>query len=544
MANVLPQFKQKYQFYALSVLSGILIGTSFIPYPAWAILFCYIPLWFSVVKSEKENFNLKQQFLMGWISQFILTLIGFNWIYYTASEFGHLHWSISVLTLLLFASAMHIYIPLSLLAATWMKRRFNLTTAQHIFVIALTSSLFERIWPSIFQWNMGYTLFWMKWPVFNWADTIGFLGLSSLIYLIQGGLLIACLNLKIKKILSLKIFSFIFIFLILINWTGHIKQKKWSATNRSIQIAITQANVGNEEKLISELGPRFQSSIAEKYITLVDDFLKTEIRPDIILWPETALPFPLDSYFSHRPLQNRLQSKIHEWKSVLVTGAYSHDLIKKDIFGETLIRNSIFFLDQNGILEKNYNKSQLLAFGEYLPFGELVPSLYKLFPFVGTFEKGAGPENKRIKINENYTLNLGPQICYESLDPEFSRHLAKKGSEIIFNVTNDSWFGDWAEPYQHLYMTLARGIEVRRPVVRSTNTGFSSVSLANGTVLEKSKMNESWMKNFNVTYQSDPELTFYVIYGHYDWIVLICLLFFVLLQSRFSLKIKNIYLKK
>ena len=67
MANVLPQFKQKYQFYALSVLSGILIGTSFIPYPAWAILFCYIPLWFSVVKSEKENFNLKQQFFMGWL---------------------------------------------------------------------------------------------------------------------------------------------------------------------------------------------------------------------------------------------------------------------------------------------------------------------------------------------------------------------------------------------------------------------------------------------------------------------------------------------
>jgi apolipoprotein N-acyltransferase len=183
-------------------------------------------------------------------------------------------------------------------------------------------------------------------------------------------------------------------------------------------------------------------------------------------------------------------------------------------------------------VQPTYNKSQLLAFGEYLPFGETFPFLYKLVPFVGTFERGPGPVTQNVPLVSGKLVKLGPQICYESLDPEFSRELAQGGSEIIFNVTNDSWFGDWAEPYQHLYMTLARGIENRRPLVRGTNTGISSVILANGTVMEQSKMNERWMQNFSVGYQQNPELTFYTRWGHWDWTILVLALFFIIYRSK------------
>ena len=54
-----------------------------------------------------------------------------------------------------------------------------------------------------------------------------------------------------------------------------------------------------------------------------------------------------------------------------------------------------------------------------------------------------------------------------------------EADETFFvNVTNDSWFGAPAEPYQHLCMTLARGVEFRRPVVRATNTGISAAMRA------------------------------------------------------------------
>ena len=98
---------------------------------------------------------------------------------------------------------------------------------------------------------------------------------------------------------------------------------------------------------------------------------------------------------------------------------------------------------------------------------------------VAHFGRGPGP-TVLLKIN-GYAM--GPQVCYESLFPEFSKGLADLGAQFFVNVTNDSWYGAWQEPYQHLYMTLARGVEFRRPVLRVANTGISTVSLANGDVL-------------------------------------------------------------
>ena len=77
---------------------------------------------------------------------------------------------------------------------------------------------------------------------------------------------------------------------------------------------------------------------------------------------------------------------------------------------------------------------------------------------------------------------MGPQICYEGLFDWFGRALANEGAQVIMNITNDSWYGTWEEPFQHGYMTLARAVEVRRPLVRSTNTGLSSVALASGEI--------------------------------------------------------------
>jgi len=108
---------------------------------------------------------------------------------------------------------------------------------------------------------------------------------------------------------------------------------------------------------------------------------------------------------------------------------------------------------------------------------------------------------------------LGPQVCYESLDPLFSSSLALKGADILVNVTNDSWFGPRFEPLQHLYMTLARGLETRRPMLRSTNTGISSAILADGTVLQLSPLYTRWAGLYDVKFQKNAPVTFYSRFG-------------------------------
>ena len=136
MANILNLFKTKFKShptstpksastnffshpFVLAAISGVMVGTSYIPFKGWALFFCYVPLWIASLKLVLSGASYRKIFFTGWITQFVLSLIGFNWIFYTASEFGQLHWSISLGALLLYATLVHIYLPLSIVLTSW-----------------------------------------------------------------------------------------------------------------------------------------------------------------------------------------------------------------------------------------------------------------------------------------------------------------------------------------------------------------------------------------------------------------------------------------
>lgn len=532
--------------------SGIFTGTSFIPFPGWALLFCYAPLWLYCIEVTQSYFQsattlnnpspnnpspsfsiYKKVFISGWIAQFTLTLIGFNWIYYVSSEFGQLPGIVSAAALLLFASLMHIYIPISLVIATRLLIYFKIKEVHfQLLIYALSLALIERIWPSIFEWNLAYAFLWIKWPIYQWADTVGFWGLSTWLLIFQAFISLGLYYLPSNKKKSVEILAITFVIFLALNGIGTYKYKYWTKFDQKIEFGVVQANVGNAEKTQSEQGENYHGYIFELYKKLTDKNLSENPKTEIMLWPETAIPFPLDNPLLNRIHQSRLINQINEWKIPLITGGYSVDFQQKDQLGQYIISNSVFFLqpslnNQSAHSNTPYNKTDLLVFGEYMPFGEYFPILYKLLPFVGTFKKGPGPTIKNIAlINKN--LKIGPEICYESLNPAFSRGLANYGAQIIFNVTNDSWFGWWAEPFQHQYMTLARAIEVRRPLVRSTNTGFTSVILANGDLLENSPINKEWYHTYSIPYSEKPQQSLYTKIGFLDWtiwlIILICII--------------------
>ncbi|AGH95860.1 carbon-nitrogen hydrolase: apolipoprotein N-acyltransferase [Pseudobdellovibrio exovorus JSS] len=453
------------------------------------------------------------------MSQFILTLIGFNWIYYVSTEFGHLHPAIATLALLLFAALMHLYIPFSLVISVALIRFFAISNRfAHYLILALSLALLERIWPSIFEWNLAYTFLWIKWPLYQWADTVGFWGLSTWLLVIQAVLAYGLSLYRSQKNKALVTIASTLILVALLNLTGHLKKNYWSKTDSTVRIAVAQGNIGNAEKLHSEMRSQYHTHIRQIYTSLTTDLLQ-EQPADAIIWPETALPFALDPDYHGRREQQALFDSITQWNIPVITGGYSVSSEKIDHLGYPLTRNAIFYLSpQASFSDAPYYKTNLLAFGEYMPFGEQFPILYKLLPFVGVYEKGSGPIVADV-ATQNQTLKLGPQICYDSLVPSFTRHLAKNGAQIVFNVTNDSWFGWWAEPYQHGWMTLARAIEVRRPMVRSTNTGISTAILADGTLLEQSPINKSWAHTFNIPYKQNPQLSLYTRFGHLDWVL-------------------------
>jgi apolipoprotein N-acyltransferase len=497
MIRILSFFKN----YWPALLSGVLMGTSYIPLPPWAILFCFAPLWVLVLQNSS---SWKSAFFAGWWTQFVLSLIGFYWVAYVSHEFGYLPWAVSVLVLILFAATVHTYFAVAAAAGWWIHRRMKVPLGPSLFMMVALVSLSEVWWPSLFPWNLGYTLLGVKSPLAQWADVVGFWGLSLGLHLINA--LIAYLWIRRDRLMAGISLGIVTLVLAALFLGGVHHQQKWLNVDQSLQVLQIQANIGNLEKYYAERGAGFEQSITDQYTNLTREALLKFPQTEIVVWPESAFPDFLDPWTKNRKYSRQLFDFVQKSGKPLLTGGYSSDPL------ETVGRkeyNGLFLIGENGEpLTPAYHKTYLLAFGEYTPGTELFPWLAKYSPAGTGFGRGSGPTVIPFK-----GTTLGLQICYESLYPEFTATLVKNGAQILVNLTNDSWFGPGSEPFQHMYMTLGRAIEARRPLIRSTNTGISTVALASGEILQNSPMFKPWSGLYSVGYRNDKDLSFYVEYG-------------------------------
>lgn len=481
--------QQRLRQYILPIVSGILIGTSYIPFPPWALFFALVPLW--LFWSREQSF--KKVFVAGWITQFILNLIGFHWIAYTAVEFGHFPWPLGLLVLLFFATFAHLYYPLAGLLWKWLVVRLKISETASVILLPFLFLFIERLYPFLFYWHFGYPWLWARFPGAQMAEWIGFFGLNLISLIINAFFLIAFLFYKYKRNVIVPIALAVGLFLV-VNLAG------WAIKpppgDQKLRVLAVQGNIGNLEKIQAEVGGAYREKVVSTFLRLTQAALQKNGPVDLIVWPETAFPEVIvedrKGYY-----RQQLLHVLQENQTALLTGAYYYSPQKDQV------HNSLVLMQQ-GHLRGRYDKTHLLAFGEYLPFGEMFPSLKKLLPMIADFGRGPGPS-----VMDFNNLKLGPQICYEGLFDEFSAKQQNLGAQIFINVTNDSWFGYPFEPYQHMYMTLARALENRRPLVRSTNTGITTVIHSDGTLQELSPHNQEWAHVYNVPIHTQPPMTVY-----------------------------------
>ncbi len=135
-------------------------------------------------------------------------------------------------------------------------------------------------------------------------------------------------------------------------------------------------------------------------------------------------------------------------------------------------------------------KVYLIPFGEFMPFGlpeSMLPQGFKM---------RAGESGQQPMKYKQHTLV--PFLCYEGILPDHVRgSCGGTQPDILVSLTNDSWFGDSWEPYQHLNFTRFRAVEHRAPIVRATNTGISAYVSASGDVVKTQPLGLSEAKRGN-----------------------------------------------
>lgn len=181
---------------------------------------------------------------------------------------------------------------------------------------------------------------------------------------------------------------------------------------------------------------------------------------DLVIWPESALPRP---YTEDRAWHDRY------FDELLAAGDFSL-LTGSEMFEPNEGHVSALLLRGSAANRQQYDKVHLVPFGEFLPFRGIPPFSWLRGVLPGDFQPGTATEPLRL---EKPAIGLIPLICFEDTVGRLARRFVREGPQLIVNLTNDGWFLQSRQTEVHLANAKFRAIELRRPMVRATNTGVS-----------------------------------------------------------------------
>jgi apolipoprotein N-acyltransferase len=329
---------------------------------------------------------------------------------------------------------------------------------------------------SVVEWLRGYLFTGFPWAVpglmadglggvFQLASVVGMPGLTFLI-LLWGGALAAVWQVRRQRgLLALPVVCLALLPAAWV-WGEWRLTAAVEDTGKGPLVRLVQPNISQSDKWRSDNAV----DIFETLLRLSADGEK----PDVVIWPESAVPFLLDE--SAAALSQI--AEVLEPNQVLLTGS-----IRRTGLGtkDEKYFTSILLIDSEGAVLNSYDKWRLVPGGEYLPLAWALEPLgfRKVVSLPESFSAGPGPQNLSIPGFGKVAM----LICYEVIFPHQLVPAAQRPSWIV-NVTNDGWFGLSVGPYQHFAQVRMRAVEQGLPVARAANTGISAVVDGYGRVVK------------------------------------------------------------
>jgi len=250
------------------------------------------------------------------------------------------------------------------------------------------------------------------------------------------------------------------------------------------QVALVQGNVPQSLK---------NEAAAPSLIRMLIDHQRLSLKAaqaDLILWPETMMPVPLNRVLGPQPpaedtwggLAARALREIGAKTGAhMLIGALAEETAPERHY------NSAYYISPQAKLLGRYDKMRLVLYGEYTPLKRFFPFLQALRPPIMGPDLSAGESREVFELSwgQGRTSRFGVTICYEDAEAGHQRAFARQGVDFMANLTNDGWFLDSAELDMHLAVCGFRAVETRRPFVRAANTGISSIVDATGRAVAR-----------------------------------------------------------
>ena len=446
-------------YFIFLILFSILWGIGQYPKFFFIRFFGLIPFIYIILYRKHY---LVETFIFGWIAY----ILNFYWLYFTFRESGKLPIYISLPVIL--SLCLYYGLQYPIIAIIFKKLyKFNKYLIYSFPFIFLTV---DFLYPKLFNHSIGDSQI----GFFYFIQIIDIAGMSLviLITMLTNIGLYQLIN-KIYTKSKIRIVNLLFILPLLIAIIYGVFKvnylKKRQKSLKTTYAAMIQGNITGKQKMDSSY---FRINI-NRYNQLTKLAAK-KYSPDFIIWPESIF----NRAYNRTP--NSLNNFIFSNYPPLIIGVTTWEEKADKSFD---ITNSALLIKEKKEVMK-YDKKHLLIFGEYIPFEETFPFLRKLTPL--KYSLRPGDTSSIFNINNDVKASMS--ICFEDIFPDKIRKQINEGSNLMINITNDSWYGKGLGPLHHSILARLRAIENRRSFYRCTPTGLTTATDLTGKIIAKGKI--------------------------------------------------------
>jgi apolipoprotein N-acyltransferase len=531
----------------LLILSGVLLGISFPPFPFSFTLLAFVGfIPYLIVLNNRQT--LAEINRATYLMSFIFCVVSVYWVGSWQAEADPFLMMGGGAMLLALPGVMIIPSTLYYLSSKLFKTKISFWLFPVFWVIAeylLTLTDLKFPWLILGHGLAKFTTF------IQAADIIGAFGLSLAVLYINLLFYKAFSHYKEERKKSVKYFVIAAtIFLVFIVY-GMVKISSFKFSDKKVRVGIVQPNINPWKKW--EQGSL--QNMVDNYLQLSQKAVDGGAK--IILWPETALP----RYLMNGTYQSELDSiyKFLEENNVsLLTGMPNikifYDSTKAPADAKFNITGNYHYTTYNSVLllepgtreYQQYGKMHLVPLGEHVPFADQFSFLADVFKWgVGLGGWNVGKDTvvfkASVQINgKDELVKINGQVCYESIFPLFAPNFVQRGAELIAVVTNDSWYGNSSGPYQHKEFSVLRAIENRRSIIRCANGGISCIINPLGVTEAETEIftrtvlvGDVSLQNEKTFYTEHPTIIITIISVLSLWIVGLNILLFI--KNKFKL---------
>lgn len=456
----------------LAVLSGVVLGIAFLPAPlGWLAWAGFIPLLAALERRVLAGAPARALFGVGYLFGLAFYLVGIHWIALLSDVAITVPW-LKYPAWIAAASYLALFSGLATLAAGWLARRSGATIA----------ATFPLAWLALEELRasgeLGFP--WFQ-PGYTQHDFLPLLQMASLGSVTLVTLWLLFLNVLLWRALfparrddgGARARAALGVVLALaLPWAWGVRALQAPAVkdNPAVTVALVQGNIPGEEKWSG----RHQRQILDRFLRLSDQAARSNPRPDVIIWPETAT----GSYLRRQLDQALAVTAFCARTGIPVLSGFPD--YRVDSLGVIHPLNAAGLFLPDGSLGEIYAKRHLVPFGERMPFQGLLPALGKLELGQAEWMPGTRPVL--------FPSAAGPfscLVCFEAIFPDLSREDVRHGARWLVNITNDEWFGNGAALHQHAAMAVFRAAENHVPMARCANTGLTILVDAHGGVTRR-----------------------------------------------------------